>query len=170
MRRARQAQRQMEQRSHTPRTRAGMDCRCPPWEPVVAVVFDESTSPSAPSLLTPSPPSNAPTGMPLSWAAAQTRGGEGGGEGPGEGSTHLDAPGCGHAVPVHSGSNTLALPRPGDGPGSPLTRPEPAGSRHHIDQEQRDLLLGHGIRIWEERRGWAAVQLALQTGSAEARA
>lgn len=75
-----------------------------------------------------------------------------------DGDHHLDAPGSGHAVPVHGGSDTLTLPCPGDGPGPPRARPQPARSGYHISQEQGHLLLSHGVGIWGQRRPWAAAQ------------
>lgn len=64
--------------------------------------------------------------------------------------THLDPPGCGDPVPVHGGADSLALPRPGNGPGPPCVGPKPAGGGHHVGQEQGHLLLTHGTRVSEE--------------------
>lgn len=64
----------------------------------------------------------------------------------------LDPPGCGDPVPVHGGADSLALPRPGNGPGPPCVGPKPAGGGHHVGQEQGHLLLTHGTRVGGGRR------------------
>lgn len=71
--------------------------------------------------------------------------------------THLDPLGTGDPVPVHSGSHSLTLPCPGNGPGPSYVRPKPAGGGYHIGQEQGDLLLTHRTGILEERESWAGV-------------
>lgn len=109
------------------------------------------------------------TPLPATWATETTLGSWGSGTGIGAGpptqaaetilgrhqgwATYLDPPGRGDPVPVHGCSDSLTLPCPGDHPGPTCSRPKPAGGGHHIGQEQGDLLLTHGTRIWEESPG-----------------